>query len=289
MSISLSDITQAAVEALLQASTAFSPDQKAAYERALAAETDKNSRWIMEMVLENALVAEKNKLPLCDDTGIPHVLLEIGHEAQIRGNPCSLLEAVEDGIARGLRALPGRPMAVQGDDLERISQTKGLSADPAMVLPAPVRITKARGKQVRLHVLMLGGGPEIRSRTFRIFHHHDHSCLSREIIHWAGEMASKLGCTPCVPAVGIGRSHYEAACLAMEAMIFKGFGQEDDLEKSITEALNKTGCGALGLGGKITALNTFVKVGPQRASGVRITSLRLGCCYDPRKSTITLE
>jgi fumarate hydratase subunit alpha len=289
MPIQPADIRKGAAEALIQASTRFRPDQIHAYERAMELETEQNARWILQMILENAIIADKQKLPLCDDTGIPHVLLEVGESADVAGGVCAVLEAVHAGIADGLRALPGRPMAVKGDDWERIAQTRGLYEDAAMVLPAPIRVKGIEGNQIRLHVLMLGGGPEIRSRTYRVFHHHQADTVSQTVAEWAVEMAGLLGCTPCVPAVGIGRTHYEAACLMLDAMAYKNFGNENAFERSITEAVNATRCGPLGIGGSITALNTFVQVGPQRASGVRIASLRLGCCFDPRRSTVVLE
>lgn len=289
MSIKLSEIQNAVAEALIKASTSFRPDQIRAYEEALKRETDKNAKWILEKMLENAAIADEKKLPVCDDTGIPQVLLDIGNEAELDGNVGNLFTYIYNGIADGLRSLPGRPMAVCGNEWERLSQTKGLYEDSDMLLPAPIRVKSVKGKAIRLTVMMLGGGPEIRSRTYRVFHHHDVSQVSKKIADWAVELASLLGCTPCVPSVGIGRTHHEATCLMLDAMAYKSFGQENEMEKFITSYLNKSNIGALGIGGKITALNTFVEIGPQRASGVRIVSLRIGCYIDPRKSSIVFE
>jgi len=61
--------------------------------------------------------------------------------------------------------------------------------------------------------------------------------------------------------------------------------EQSDLEQYITDEVNKSNVGPLGVGGSTTALGTFIKVGPQRASGVRVVSLRVGCCFDPRKAT----
>lgn len=75
----------------------------------------------------------------------------------------------------------------------------------------------------------------------------------------------------------------------MEAMAKGNFLVQSDIEKRITDAVNESGCGALGLGGKTTVLGTFVKVGPQRASGIRVVSMRLGCCFDPRRAECLFE
>lgn len=289
MPIKLSEVKEATQEAVLAASTRFRTDQYLAYERAIAAETWPNARWVLETILENAAVAEKDGFPLCDDTGIPHLVVEVGESAEVSGTPGQLLRAVADGVAEGLRRLPGRPMAVRGDDLQRIGQTAGLYSDPAQVKPAPIRLKAVTGDDIVITALMLGGGPEIRSRTFRVFHRHEPWILFEAVAGWAKEMVAELGCTPCVPAVGIGRTHYEATCLMLEAMSEGSFDCQGPVETMLAEAINRTAVGALGLGGAVTALGSFVKVGPQRASGVRIVSLRLGCCFDPRKATVVLS
>jgi fumarate hydratase subunit alpha len=141
---------------------------------------------------------------------------------------------------------------------------------------------------IRLHILMQGGGPEIRSKTFRVFHQHKLSVIFDEILQWAVESANLLGCTPCAPAIGIGRTHYEATTLMLEAMAKSNFNVQSEIEADFTERLNQSKVGALGLSGKTTALATFLRVGPQRASGVRIVCMRLCCLVEPRRASITL-
>lgn len=289
MAIRELDIQKAVKEALIKASTSFRPDQQVAYQRAIEKETKESSRWILEKILENAFIAEKNGLPLCDDTGIPCVLLEIGENSDLSCKIDQIEASIYKGVAEGLRCLPGRPMAVKGNEWERLPQSKGLFEAPEMVLPAPIRIKSTKSKQFKITLLMMGGGSEIRSRTDHLFHHHNVDAIKDGIILWAKEMVGLLGCTPCVLSVGIGRTHYEATCLSMDALAEATFGEENEFELSITETINQTGVGSLGVGGRITALGTFVKIGPQRASGVRIVNLRLGCCFDPRKASIILE
>ncbi len=289
MIIRLNNIKDASAEALIKASTIFSPDQFRAYKKAILNESNINAKWILEMIVENALVAEKNKYPLCDDTGIPYILIGVGEAAEIEGNISDILDAVKTGIAKGLKGLPGRPMAVKGNDEQKISQTSGLFNNSDAVETLPIRFKSISGKKVVISVLMLGGGPEIRSKTYRVFHQNDPNNIVTEVIKWAVENVGLLGCTPCVPAVGIGRTHYEATCLTMDAMIDGTFDEENEMERAITKAINRTLTGPLGIGGDISALKTFLKVGPQRASGVRIVNLRLGCCFDPRKHTIQLN
>jgi fumarate hydratase subunit alpha len=282
----MEEVVSRTAETLVKASTTFRPDQLEAYREAVKKEKNPNSVWVLESILENASVAEKTRFPLCDDTGIPHIFLEIGDEAFL---PPGFLCAVEEGVARGLRELPGRPMAVKGNDAERISQSAGLYEDSGALAMAPVQVRRIPGSEIRLTVLMYGGGPEIRGKTLRVFHKHSVDVVIEEMIGWGREGAKLLGCQPCILAFGIGRSNVEAASLALEAMARGDFSRQSEIEKRVTDGVNETGIGALGLGGATTVLGTFVKVGPQRASGVRVVSLRTGCCFDPRRATTTFK
>ncbi len=272
-------------ETLIVAGSTFSEDKKRVYRKAIEQETIPRAKWILETTMKNALVAEKNRCPLCDDTGIPHLLLEIGPKKSISGE---LINIIQIGVREGLRALPGRPMAIKGNDIQRIDQSGGLNVDPGALLPSPILIRHIKEDVIRLHILMQGGGPEIRGKTFRIFHKHKVSVVTDEIINWAVESTGQLGCSPVTIAVGIGRSHFEASSLLLEAMVYGNYDKQNDIEKEITDKLNKSFIGPLGLGGNCTALGTFLRIGPQRASGVRIVSMRPCCGIEPRKASIDL-
>lgn len=98
-----------------------------------------------------------------------------------------------------------------------------------------------------------------------------------------------LGCTPCTLAVGVGRSHYEASSMMLQALVDGNYDRQSDMEKEITAQVNSLGVGPLGLGGDTTVLATFMKVGPQRASGVRVVCMRPCCCVEPRIATVDLS
>lgn len=282
----MKSIREIVAEALVTAGSTFREDQKDAYRRAIAAEENPRARWVMEQVLENALVAEKNRGPLCDDTGIPHVFLEVGPNKSVTG---ALLEDIRVGVAEGLRRLPGRPMAVMGDDAARIDQSGGLSVNSDAVELAPIAIKSVAEDVLLLTVLMLGGGPAIRGITHRIFHRHSVDAVVEEIVTRAREGVKNLGCSPCTLVVGIGRSQYEATSLMLEAMATGHYDVQSELEQKITDEVNAAKIGPLGLGGRTSVLATFCKVGPQRASGVRIVALRPCCCFEPRRCTVDLS
>ena len=281
----MKSIREIVAEALVTAGSTFREDQKDAYRRAIAAEENPRARWVMEQVLENALVAERNRGPLCDDTGIPHVFLEVGPNKTVTG---ALLEDIRAGVAEGLRRLPGRPMAVMGDDDARIDQSGGLSVNSEAVELAPIAIKSVSEDVLRLTVLMLGGGPAIRGITHRVFHRHSVDTVVEEIVTRAREGVKNLGCSPCTLTVGIGRSQYEATSLMLEAMATGRYDVQSELEQKITDSVNVAKIGPLGLGGNTSVLATFCKVGPQRASGVRIVALRPCCCFEPRRCMVEL-
>lgn len=281
----MKSLVELTAETLVRAGSTFREDQKDAYRSAIETETNAKAKWVLEQILENALAAESNGGPLCDDTGIPHVFLEVGSNRSVTG---AMLDDIRAGIAEGLRRLPGRPMAVMGDDAGRIDQSGGLSSDPAAVAPAPIAIKTVEGDVLRLTVLMLGGGPAIRGVTQRIFHRHSVETVLGEIAARATEGVRNLGCSPCSLAIGVGRSQYEAASLMLEAMATGDFMRQTDFEAEITRRVNESAIGPLGLGGSHSVLATFAKIGPQRASGVRIVALRPCCCFEPRRATVTV-
>ena len=279
------DIVQKVADCLVRAGSTFREDQKEAYRRAIGNETNERTCWVMKQVLDNAMVAEKRRSPLCDDTGIPHLFLEVGRNRAVTGE---LLEQIKEGVAFGLRQLPGRPMAIKGDDYARLDQSGGLDEDSGALAPSPILIKPMEEEVLRLTVMMLGGGPAIRGITNRVFHKHSVEVVIEEIVARAKEAVSKLGCSPCTLAVGIGRSQFEATSLMMEAMAKGNYDVQSVFEKTITDKVNEAGIGALGLGGKTSVLATFAKVGPQRASGVRIVALRPCCCFEPRRASVEL-
>jgi fumarate hydratase subunit alpha len=271
---------------VIEASTTYRPDQVRSYRKALAAASEGPGRWVLEQLLENAAVAEHDRRPLCDDTGIPHLFLELGTDCVFSS---SHLSAMLAGVREGLSLLPGRAMAVNGSPQQRVEQSCGLSEDPADVVSPPLVLMSVPGSQSRLTVLMLGGGPEIRTRTYRVFHERSLRKVLTEAAGWAVEGTTLLGCTPSVLAIGIGRTHYEATTLMLESMVHGDLGVQDEWERLVTAEVNARGCGPLGFGGGPTVLGTFIRIGPQRASGVRIVCLRPGCCMDPRRATAVIN
>lgn len=127
------DILNDISDCIIKASTTLSDDKYAALNNAIVMEDNDNACWALNQILENYQIAQKTNFPLCDDTGIPHVIIEIGEEREISGE---LLNQIHEGIALGLNNLPARPMAVKGGEIQRIEQSEGLFEEPGKLPPA---------------------------------------------------------------------------------------------------------------------------------------------------------
>ncbi|HIU29500.1 MAG TPA: fumarate hydratase [Candidatus Egerieisoma faecipullorum] len=272
-------------DTLVEAGSTFREDKKEAYRNAIAKEQNEKAKWVLQTILDNAEAAEKNRSPLCDDTGIPHLVLEVGQDCAVTGR---MLDEIKQGVKEGLRKLPGRPMGIIGDDSRRIDQSGGLNPDPSGVEPSPILLQRCEENVIRLHILMLGGGPAIRAKTYRVFHKHSTQVVLDEIVNWAKEGVAQLGCSPCTLAVGVGRSHFEATSMMLQAQVDGRYDVQSEMENEITKRVNEANIGPLGLGGNTSVLATFMKVGPQRASGVRIVCVHPTCCFEPRIATVEL-
>lgn len=279
------EIIEKVKNTLVDAGSTFKQDKKEAYVRAITSEKNEKAKWVLQTILDNAEAAEKQKSPLCDDSGIPHLVLEVGPDCAITGR---MLDAIKQGVVEGLRALPGRPMGIMGDDSHRIDQSGGLNPDSAGVEPSPILIRKTEENVIRLHIMMFGGGPAIRAKTYRVFHKHNTQVVLDEIVNWAKEGVSLLGCSPCTLSIGVGRSHFEATSMMIQALVDGNFNVQSEMEQEITRRVNEADIGPLGLHGNTSVLATFMKVGPQRASGVRIVCVRPCCCFEPRIASVEL-
>lgn len=282
-------------KSIIEASTRLSQDKFKALKRAIDVETNKNASWCLSQILENYQVAEKTKFPLCDDTGIPHVIIEVGSEREITGE---LLSQIHEGIELGLNNLPARPMAVKGSEIERVEQSEGLFEKPGMLKPASILIDSIGDDStykrnispdtLNIHFLLEGGGPEIRAKTFRVYHKRSFLNVIDAAVNWLGDSLKMLGCTPSIPSIGIGRTHFEATSLLLKSIAYGNLDSQSEIENYVTSKLNESGIGPMGFGGKTTVLGSYVNIGPQRASGVRIVSVRPSCFVEPRVACLKL-
>lgn len=289
------DITEDISKKIIEASTTLTEDKLNALSDAIKIEKSENARWALSQILENYKIAQKTKFPLCDDTGIPHVIIELGSKRQIS---CELINQIHEGIYLGLNNLPARPMAVKGNEIERIEQSKGLHEKPGMLKPASILIDSSNDEStykrdispdtLNLHFILEGGGPEIRAKTYRVYHERSFYNVIDTAVDWLYDSLNLLGCTPSIPSIGIGRTHYEANALVLKSIVYGRLDNQSEVENYVAQKLNESGIGPLGFGGKTTVLGSYVNIGNQRASGVRIVAIRPSCFVEPRVATLKL-
>ncbi len=157
------DIIDKVSDSIIKASTTLSDDKRNALKLAIKNENNENASWALTQILKNYEAAEKTKFPLCDDTGIPHVVIEIGSQREITSD---FMEQINEGIYQGLNKLPARPMAVKGSGIEKVEQSQGLYDDPGLMKPASFLMDNVDAPdKLNVHFLLQGGGPEIRAKT----------------------------------------------------------------------------------------------------------------------------
>ena len=237
------DIINDISKAIIEASTTLSNDKYDALRRAIDEESNENARWALKQILENYQVAQKTRFPLCDDTGIPHVIIEMGSDRQITGE---LLNQIHEGISLGLNSLPARPMAVKGSEVERIEQSEGLFDEPGKLSPASILIDNSNDEStyrrdidpdtLNIHFLLEGGGPEIRSKTFRVYHKRSFENVINTACEWLESSLKMLGCTPSIPSIGIGRTHFEATSLLLKSIAYGNLDNQNHHEREIADS-----------------------------------------------------
>ena len=205
--------------------------------------------------MENDKIAEKEQVPMCQDTGMAVIFVEIGTEVYIPGD---IYEAIQEGVRRGYTNGYLRKSMVK-HPLDRIN-TKDNT--PAIIHTKMI----AGSDQVKIILAPKGGGSENMSLVKMLKPADGIEGVKKLVL----ELISNAGGNPCPPitvGVGIGGSFEKAALLAKEALLRDTNDRSSDpiaasLEEELLEKINKLGIGPLGLGGKTTALAVKVNVFP---------------------------
>lgn len=218
---------------------------------ALSVETDENARWALDTILKNAEVANEQKCFACQDCGVAIIFAKVGRNAVLS---CDLEDAINEGVRRGY-AEARKSIA------HPLSRLNTLDNTPAVIYTQIVE-----GDGVELSYLAKGAGSENMSAVYML----TPSKSEDGIVNAVVDCVVKAGANPCPPlvlGVGIGGTMDKACVLSKEALLRKtGEPSSDEqtalLEKRILTAVNETGIGAQGLGGKTTALAVHIETYP---------------------------
>jgi len=257
-------------EMCIEANHILSPDMKDVFERAVQEENSPLGKRILGQLEENLIIAEEEMIPICQDTGMAVIFMEVGQEVHIEGG--SLTEAVNQGVREGYTEGFLRKSVV-ADPLERIN-TKDNT-------PAIIHYNIVEGDGIRITVAPKGFGSENMSRVFML-KPADGIEGVKEAVLTAVKDAGPNACPPMVVGVGIGGTFEKCALMAKHALT-RNLKEESpipyvrDLEKELLEKINALGIGPGGLGGKVTALAVNIETYPTHIAGLPV-AVNI-CCH----------
>lgn len=270
-------ITDAVRKLCIETNCSLSCDMRRAIENARDKETFATAENILNNIIENYNIADKNTVPICQDTGVACVFLKIGQDVHINGD---LTDAVNEGVRRGYGEGYLRKSVV-ADPLRRVN-TKDNT--PAMLYTEIVP-----GEQIELTVAPKGFGSENMSRL-AMLKPSDGIEGAKQFIIKTVEEAGPNPCPPIVVGVGIGGTFDKAAYLAKKALLRSVDKRNPDkfyadLENELLEKINALGIGPQGFGGRTTALAVNIETMPTHIAGLPV-AVNINCHVTRHKTVI---
>jgi fumarate hydratase subunit alpha len=264
------DVTSTVARLCKEANFFLGEDVLAALRKARAEEESPVARQILDQILENADIAAREEMPLCQDCGLAIVFLQVGQEVHISGG--DLYQAVDEGVRQGYAEGYLRKSAVRQPFSARVN-TKDNT-------PAIIHTEIVPGDQLKIIVAPKGGGSENMSR-FTVLKPAQGRQGVVDFVVSAVEEAGSNPCPPTIVGVGIGGSAEQAMLLAKRALLRKvGEPSPDEevaeLEKELLQRINATGVGSGGVGGRITSLAVHVETFPAHIASLPL-AVNLQC------------
>jgi len=272
------EITQAIKRLCIEANEELGEDVLSCFHQARENEPSPVGQEILDQLIENARIAREEKVPMCQDTGLAIIFLEIGQDLHLIGG--DLTEAVNQGVREGY-----------GEGYLRKSSchpfTRKNTGDNT---PAVIYIDMVPGDRLKLWVVPKGGGSENMSRIFMLPPSAGLPGIKEKIIETVKE-AGPNPCPPTIIGVGIGGT-FEQAALQAKKSLLRPLGtpnpdpELDQLEKEVLGLINNLGIGPQGLGGRTTSLAVHIRLLP-----CHIASFPLAVnvqCHASRHKEVTL-
>ena len=263
----------------IQANYHLSDDMQRAIQRGAASERSPLGRDIFSQLEENLKAAETDSIPICQDTGMAVIFMEIGQDVHFVGGDLEM--AVNEGVRKGYFEGYLRKSVVR-DPLKR--ENTGDNT------PAVIHYQIVSGDQVKITVAPKGFGSENMSRICMLKPADGAEGVKNAVIKTVLE-AGPNSCPPVVVGVGIGGDFEKCAILAKKALTrpadeTSGVAYVAEMEKEILNRVNKSGIGPAGLGGTVTALAVNIEVYPTHIAGLPV-AINM-CCHVDRHITRTL-
>lgn len=259
----------------IEANLRLPPDVINAIERAEKAEPWDGAKRILSLLGDNVRIASEKTLPVCQDTGMVCVFVELGQDVHIEGD---FEQAVNNGVRRGYGEGYLRKSVVC-DPLRRVNTGDNT--------PALVTVKLTRGDKMRITVMPKGFGSENMS-ALKMLKPADGVESVRNFVLDTVEKAGANPCPPIIVGVGIGGSFDKAACLAKHALLRPVNEPNPDeyyaaLERELLDKINALGIGPQGFGGKTTALAVLIEAMPTHVAGLPV-AVNISCHATRRAS-----
>jgi len=271
-------ITEMVERLCMEANYYLNDDIEKALRKAAETEESETGRSVLNSLLRNAEIARKEKMAICQDTGIAVVFVEIGQEVLIEGGDIG--EAINEGVRRGYKKGYLRSSVV-GDPLRRTNTGDNT--------PAVIHYDIVQGDKIVIHVAPKGFGSENMS-VLKMLKPSDGVEGVKKTVIDAVSIAGANPCPPVVVGVGIGGTMEKAALIAKKALM-RPVGQRHadpyyrDLEDELLQKINNLGIGPAGLGGRITALAVNIEAYPTHIAGLPV-AINISCHVTRHKSAI---
>ncbi len=260
--IHVDQIIQTVQKLAIEACYHLGDDVKALLKKSLDEEESPFGISILDQLLENIVVSESKNLPLCQDTGMAVVFLELGQDVHIVGG--SLIEAVHEGIRQGYQNGYLRKSVLS--PLKRVNTGDNT--------PAVIHTEIINGDTLKITVAPKGFGSENMSRLTML----TPSAGQKGVEDFILDTVIRAGANPCPPiilGIGIGGTMEKAASIAKKALLRSAGMPHPDpdtaaMEQDLLIRINQTGIGPQGLGGRITALAVHIETYPTHIAGLPV-------------------
>ena len=268
--IHVDEITKNIKEMCIEANHYLSPDMNVAMKKALDDETSFLGKQILGQLQENLKIAAEDMIPICQDTGMAVIFMEIGQEVHFEGG--LLEDAINEGVRQGYIEGYLRKSVV-GDPLIRKNTNDNT--------PAIIHYKIVEGKNIKIKVAPKGFGSENMSRVFMLKPSDGIEGVKNAVLQ-AVKDAGPNACPPLVVGVGVGGTFEKCAILAKEALTREAGKHSDipyieEMEKELLQKINGLGIGPGGLGGKITALAVNINTYATHIAGLPV-GINI-CCH----------
>lgn len=268
--LNVEEISKNIKEMCIEANHFLSKDMDIAMKNAVSTEKSPLGKKILSQLQDNLKIAGKDMIPICQDTGMAVVFLEIGQDVHFEGG--NLEDAVNEGIRRGY---------VDGYLRKSVVKDPILRENTKDNTPGIIHYKIVPGDQVKIKVAPKGFGSENMSRVFML-KPADGIEGVKEAVLTAVKDAGPNACPPMVVGVGIGGTFEKCALMAKEALTREVGSYSDipyvkELEEELLERINKIGIGPGGLGGSTTALAVNVNTYPTHIAGLPV-AVNI-CCH----------